>query len=424
MLDVKQAHRKETAMQWLIVLLAVSMLLPVHAAVADDAAVLPQGVFRVSADTRFSLPITKRFTPSGGTEDLAADFNRNLNSAVFSDLRLVEAAFRLPAGTATFGRSVVDMARHLQITTLQAAYGLTERLSLGVRLPYWTQQVAVTARLDNRTATVGINPAVPGGIAPLSVPGTRPPTTDDVQAFLQRLGFRRVEDWSDASFGDSVGGLKYQYYQSAHWRLAVTGTVRVPTGRWDDPNNLVDAPTGFAAWGLGLHAHQDFVWQPPGTTRTLGVVPPGAVVLNTTVRYEAILPDTKPFRVCSIHQLICPNFDPHVHRDVGDIVEAEIAGTVGLPLSGLTLTPVYTSTYKFQDTFRGDVGFDYRQLQRETDAATHTLEVRLAYSTAGLYAAQRFPVPLSVSVRYMDRLAGNNNRWHTQYLGVLVDAWF
>jgi len=24
----------------------------------------------------------------------------------------------------------------------------------------------------------------------------------------------------------------------------------------------------------------------------------------------------------------------------------------------------------------------------------------------------------------MDRLAGNNNRWHTQYLGVLVDAWF
>jgi len=24
------------------------------------------------------------------------------------------------------------------------------------------------------------------------------------------------------------------------------------------------------------------------------------------------------------------DFDPHVHRDVGDIVEAEIAGTVGL----------------------------------------------------------------------------------------------
>jgi hypothetical protein len=47
----------------------------------------------------------ERFTPSGVTEALATDFNRELNSTVFSDLRLVEAAFRLPAGSATFGHS-------------------------------------------------------------------------------------------------------------------------------------------------------------------------------------------------------------------------------------------------------------------------------------------------------------------------------
>ena len=69
------------------------------------------------------------------------------------------------------------------------------------------------AALDSRTATVGFNPAVPGGIAPLGVPGTRPPTTEDIQAFVERLGFRRVETWSDASFGDSFAGLKYQYFQ-------------------------------------------------------------------------------------------------------------------------------------------------------------------------------------------------------------------
>jgi hypothetical protein len=223
----------------LLVFLVVTMLLPVHATLADDATVLPHGVFHVSADARFSLPITKRFTPSGGTEDLATDFNRDLNSTVFGDLRLVEAAFRLPAGSATFGRSVVDFERHIQIYTLQAAYGLTDRLSIGVRVPYWTQENQVKAALDNRTATVGFNPAVPGGVAPLGVPGTRPPTTEDIQAFVERLGFRRVHDWSDASFGDSFGGLKYQYYQSAHWRLAATGRVRFPTGRWDDPNNLV-----------------------------------------------------------------------------------------------------------------------------------------------------------------------------------------
>src|SRR5712691_587659 len=403
----------------LLVFLVVTMLLPVHATLADDATVLPHGVFHVSADARFALPITKRFTPSGGTEDLATDFNRDLNSTVFGDLRLVETAFRLPAGSATFGRSVVDFERHIQIYTLQAAYGLTDRLSLGVRLPYWTQDIRVKAALDTRTATVGFNPAVPGGVAPLGVPGTRPSTAEDIQRLLERLGFRRVQSWSDASFSDSFGGLKYQYYRSEHWRLAATGSVRFPTGRWVDPNNLGGYPTGFAAWGLGLQVHQDVVWQHPGLAQRLGVLTTGDVVLNTTLGYEAILPDDKPFRVCDIHQPICPNFDPHVQRDVGAIVEAEIAGTVGL-LPGLTITPMYAYTHKFQDHFHGHLGFNYRLLQAETNGYSHNLDLRLAYSTALLVAEKRFPVPLSLSLRYVDRLAGNNNRLQTRYLGFIL----
>jgi hypothetical protein len=281
----------------------------------------------------------------------------------------------------------------------------------------------VKAALDTRTATVGFNPAVPGGVAPLGVPGTRPPTTEDIQRLLERLGFRRVQNWSDASFGDSFAGLKYQYYRSEHWRLAATGGVRFPTGRWDDPNNLVDYPTGFAAWGLGLQVHQDFVWQKPGRAQRLGVLTPGDFLLNTTFHYEAMLPDEKPFRVCDIHQPICPDFDRHVQRDVGDIVEAEIAGTVGL-LPGLTITPMYIYTHKFQDHFRGDLGFNYGQLKVETDADSHSLDLRLAYNTALLFAAKRFPVPLSVSVRYVERLASNNNRLQTHYLGVILAGAF
>src|SRR2546423_13250782 len=82
----------------LIVFLAVTMLLPVYETQADDAIVLPHGVLRLSADARFSLPITKRFTPGGGTQDLAADFNRELTSTTFPDLRLGGGAVRPPAG--------------------------------------------------------------------------------------------------------------------------------------------------------------------------------------------------------------------------------------------------------------------------------------------------------------------------------------
>jgi hypothetical protein len=120
---------------WRRLLLVAGRLCPVQATVADDALVLPHGVVHVAVDARLSLSMTERLTPSGGTEDLATDVNRALTSTVCRDVRVVEAAVRLPAGAATRGRSVVDVARHIQIFTLQAAYGCTDRLSLGVPVP-------------------------------------------------------------------------------------------------------------------------------------------------------------------------------------------------------------------------------------------------------------------------------------------------
>ena len=249
----------------------VSLVLTVRTTVADDASVLPQGRWRVAAEARVSLPITKQFTPSGGTEDLAVNFNRTLDSTAFPNLQAVETGFRLPAGSATFGRSVAAFTRHIEIYVGQVAYGLTDQLTVGLRVPYWTQDIQVKTALDTRTATVGFNPAVPGGVAPLRVPGTRLATVEDIQAMVERLGFRRITSWADAHVSDSFGTLKYQYYRAAHWRLAVSGTVRFPTGRWDDPNNLVDYPTGYGAWGLGLQLHQEYLWSPLRGTPEEGV---------------------------------------------------------------------------------------------------------------------------------------------------------
>ena len=54
----------------------------------------------------------------------------------------------------------------------------------------------------------------------------------------------------------------------------------------------------------------------------------------------------------------------------------------------------------------------------------HGLDVRLAYRTAALVAAKRFPVPLSVSLRYTERLASTNNRLQIRSLGlILAGTW-
>jgi hypothetical protein len=48
---------------------------------------------------------------------------------------------------------------------------------------------------------------------------------------------------------------------------------------------------------------------------------------------------------------------------------------------------------------------------------------RLPNSRKSDFATEPFPVPLSLSLRYIDRLAGNNNRLRTRSLGfILADS--
>ena len=55
---------------------------------AEDASarVLPQGVSLFDATFYRYFPIEKRYGPDGDSEDLAADFNKDLNSQVFPAL--------------------------------------------------------------------------------------------------------------------------------------------------------------------------------------------------------------------------------------------------------------------------------------------------------------------------------------------------
>ena len=391
---------------------------------ADDAAVLPDKVFNFSVDGLISLPITKRFNKDGDKEPLATDFNTNLNSSVFGDLSLVETGFGLAPGSATFGKTIVNFERHIQIYNFNLAYGLTDRLSVGVTVPYWNQRVDVEARLDNSTATVGFNPLVPGGVAPIGFAGTPAPTTNDIQNFLVSQGFRRVENWSDSAFGDVIAGAKYQYYRSKNWRLAATGGVRFPTGTWDDPNNLVDNNTGYDAWGLSFRLQQDYVNQQSGAEDGTVSLTPGDFLINTTLGYEVIFPDKKPFRVCNVHNPICAAFDSNVKRDTGDTFEAGLSGVLGVLVRGLTVSANYIYTYKMKDKYSGSMGFDYDALAVESDYRSHIVEGKLTYSTVPRYLDKTFPLPLSASLRYRERVAGTNNQFNSRYIGFTLEAYF
>jgi len=233
---------------------------------AEDAIVLPKGVFDFGMEGRYWFPIDRRFDPDGNVEDIAADFNATLDSTVFTALAPLDP---FVPGLANIGDSVVDFEYQFADLRFTFLYGLTDKITVGMLLPYHWQKTKVNeVRLDTTNANVGKNAAGACGslICPLGVPGTVPLTTDDVQNLLGSgldlngdgtvdvpgFGLDPVATTSSSGIGDLEVGFRYQFAKSRFWRWAFTGGVRFPTGDVNDPDNLVDSGRGAGAYALLL----------------------------------------------------------------------------------------------------------------------------------------------------------------------------
>jgi hypothetical protein len=395
---------------------------------ADDAAVLPKGSWRVMTDAQYYLPWTKQFDQDGNVEALGAPYSVDLNSQVFPALA--------PFGPgATLGQSVVSLKREGTVITMQIAYGLTDRISVGINIPYYWARTDVNAKINTSSATLGINPLGPGGLAPCAAPGcnspadvaagTRPATVQDINNILVSLGFKPLKTYSHEGLGDIEVGGKYQYFNSEHFRAAFTGGVRFPTGFKDDPNNLVDFGEGNGVYALLFQLQQDYLHQSPGIGKRLGFPDPGEYLVNATVRYDLNLPDNTAIRVCSISLPTCPYYDPSAHRDLGDNLEAEISTKIGLWPRGLIIVPMYRYGYKFKTTYSGNVpGADYSLPSVNSSQTQHLYIIARQYSTIPQYVEKKFPVPLVVSVAYRSRFAGENFVGENSSIGLNVQLYF
>lgn len=393
-------------------------------AYADNAEVLPKGVSRASIESKFYFPITERFNPHGGVEDVAVDANTALNSRVFPSLGQLEAFFRLPPGSATLGNSVVSFAYDLVHSEFLYQYGVTDRFTVGVLIPYLWITNHVDARLDTATATVGKSPRL-GRLVPLgTTPDAVPLTTDDVQQILGSgldingdgrvdvagFGYKRVQSWSDHGLGDIDAGFRYQYLKTDNWRLAVTDGVRFPTGQVDDPDSLVDLAFGKGAYGLFFHFNQDY----------LGL---DHVLLNATFRYLLVLPDRKVRRIpTSVNQPVTAT-KVKVDRDLGDEFEFEGSVTYEL-LKGLSVSALYQFGFKLKDAVSGPPGLSFKALEDETDWTSHIVIGGVSYTTLPLYRERKFPWPLTASLLYRNRFAGSNNVLKSHYLSLMVAVFF
>jgi len=430
-------------------IIALTITLSVIASYADDALVLPKGVFRTTMDGNFYLPIHRRYNPDGKTEPLAIDFNATLNSNIFPALAPLDP---FVPGLPSIGDSKVSFEYHVQTLETSVQYGLLDSLSVGVKIPYWWFHNTVKAQIDSglgSSANVGKNPFFACGspVCPLFVPGTSRFTTEDVRQLLGKgldvngdgtidipgFKFKRFQSWTGNGLSDIEAGLRYQYFRSDDWRLAFTGGVRFPTGRVDDPDSLTDYGFGAGAYQLLFRLNHDFVvsnlWKTKPASKSesvpgdIGALDPGDLLLNGTFRYDLVLPDHEKKRIISDVNNPLSMITENVKRNLGDYFEYEISARYGL-LKGLNFSALYKYGFKLKDQVSGSLPVNYGPLEEETKATSHIYIVELAYSTLPLYLEKKFPLPISASLSYRNRFAGSDNVLRSQYIGFALGALF
>ena len=400
------------------VLIVFSLIIRSDFCEADDAMVLPKNRWMTNLGIELYPAWGKKYNDDGKAEDIAFDYSRELTKEVIPLLAQLEAYVTDPS----LGRSIVDFERSAVITNIIVSYGITDKLSFGIKIPYWRFKTKVSTDLDKSSANVAKNPSlqdpnspyygvplVPTSALPAAIVDQYKLGKEDILNLLSDgitelgipgYGYDKLETWSSSGIGDIKMNIKYQYLQNDKWRLAVGGGICLPTGKDDDPDNLVDYAFGGGSYDLSIAAQNDYI----GFKN---------FVLNGSLRYTNQLPDETTLRIPdSVDQPLTTNKEK-VDRDQGDILETEFSATYSLP-KGFGIRMTYGAFFKNEDKVEGSNG-RISSLEEETDQTGHTMLIGCSYNNLSLFQKKLARVPFQVSLNYWNRFNGKNMNKATYY---------
>jgi len=418
----------------LFIFLLLLGLLPIEA-FAEDANVLPKGNFSFNTEYKHYLNWHKQYDKDGDVIDAASDYNAELNSYIFPSLGALQPYFP-PDVLPNIGTTVTDFDYSYDRIDLTLAYGLTDKLTIGVKIPYIWYKNKVKTSLDVTDANVGKNPAYdpnqPVGptnppLIPTSMGGVKM-NEEDIQDLLgdglyingglavPGYGYDRFETWEEQGLGDIEAGLKYRYYQSDKWRLAVLGGVVFPTGKGYDPDKLQAQQLGGGFYSLAFRSYNDFL-----VNRNL--------TINGSIFYYLNLPFEDDRRVVRSASEPLSDLVEKVDINPGDVIEVKTSATYQFdeqsPFSGAALRLEYNYTKGFKHDVSGSgPSSSYAGIEDETDGEEQTVIATIAYSTIPLFVKKEFPIPMTLALSYRNKFAGTNGTFKTQYIQAGLNIYF
>jgi hypothetical protein len=285
-------------------------------------------------------------------------------------------------------------------------YGITDRFSLGVMIPFIERDMKFGFRADvtnNAGAIasgVGDIPALQEGLARLkNYPLNTQTFTKAI--FLDR-GYNAPTSSHVETWGDVEVESRYTYFIGDRWGLGLRSGFRVPTSSYrPDIRNILDQDLTEDTWALKASHLSEFQ------------IVPRVFSWSTTVGGIVRLPkkQTRAYALSSdevLPDLNDPNQIESVRKTIGPELNAESGLQLSLFQGLFNVMGSYFYSVKGQDKIKGVRNLDYARETSGTAAETQGYELSLEMSTFSAFRRNSFFIPLKISTAYVRPIAGRN----------------
>lgn len=386
---------------------------------ADDAKVLPKGLWRAQLVSAFTY-VEDRFSGTGESTSLGSGFSQTISPQFLAALKpevkqLVTALNAMSPGLGdNLAIAQVDMELEANILTNLFAleYGVSDRLSVGLILPLVYASTSVKADSTPSAEFQQMLGKAPASLRPALLAMQNQTSIENLNTVLENdLGYSSgLESWSGSGLGDLEIGAKYNYVKSHPYRFTVKSGVRVPTGRKDDHNQLFDVAFGDDQLDLGFYHYSDYTLL-------------SNLYFSHEIGYIVQLPHTSNYRVPVIDGVQISSVEASLKRDPGDYWETGLEMNYK-PFELMTSSVKYRFFQKFRDEYSGEAGgLDVSRLATNSAQTLHQGQFQIGVSNIALVKRGSAKLPMEVLAFYYHPFAGENIN-QSKTVGLRLKSYF
>jgi hypothetical protein len=311
----------------------------------------------------------------------------------------------------TFGEYAAQGSGEVSVNGFGLGWGITDRLTAYFSVPIYKASVNLDIQRtkgNNHSETLSqINQNNALTADQKLIRDITAQLPDAKEELLQSIvvnyyNYKPIGNWQGEGLGDAEIGVMYRL---TDWRtsgIAVAGGVVLPTGRTDHPDILQDIAFGdgqtdiFAEVFMG----KSFLY------RTLD--------LDLGIRYTHQFAKTKELRIPDSYEFPLSTDKAEIKEKLGDKISIVVGPSYKFT-NWFSMSTAYAYDVKFKSTYESPYTVANEILAINTDSESHYVKLAANFSTVSLFRMERFPMPLIVSLRGQEKIAGRNTPKHSQY---------